>query len=141
MIANTKDRAGAHFAPEADRRSGLVCLLTGALLLLAGCSKSGVDQALDSDANGYVCLACKARFYTDRKIFPTRCPDCKKPDIEEALGFVCQADQCVMIGPRGQRSAKCEKCGNFTTALSIPREADLKSWGAVKKTEAEVNGQ
>lgn len=110
-------------------------------MLIAGCSKSAVDQALDSDANGYVCLACKAKFYTDRKVFPTRCPDCKQPSIEAALGFVCEADQSVIIGPRGQRSAKCEKCGNPTTSLSIPREADLKSWGATKKTELEVSGQ
>ena len=100
-------RAVANSAWVADGSSVLAGVLVVALLLVAGCGKSTVDQALDSDANGYVCLACQAKFYTDRTVFPTRCPDCKKPDIEEALGFICQADQSVVIGPRGQRSAKC----------------------------------
>lgn len=138
-MTNSHKQAAANPDWVADGGPLLACALAGALLCVAGCGKSTVDQALESDANGYVCLVCQAKFYTDRTVFPTRCPDCKKPDIEEAMGFICQADQSVVIGPRGQRSAKCGKCGNPTTALSIPREADLRAWGATKKTEAEVN--
>ena len=106
----------------------------------SGCKKSQVEQALDSDANGYFCPDCKAKFYTARDIFPTQCPECKKPRVEMVLGFVCPADQHVTLAPRGKGTAVCEQCGKATSSLSIPREADLKTWGAVKRTAAEVGG-
>ena len=114
-------------------------VLLGVMLstfLLGGCGKSRVDQALDSDANGYVCLACNARFYTDRNVFPTRCPDCRKSNIEQAIGFVCTVDQQTTVGPRGRRSVACKKCGAATTGQNIPRESDFRAWGATHKTEA-----
>ena len=115
------------------------------LMLIAslggGCAKTDVDQALDSDANGYVCLSCKAKFYTARKVFATRCPDCKKQTVEQAMGFICGADKQMTIGLRSSRSVSCKQCGVNTAALAIPREADFKTWGASSKTEAEVTGQ
>ena len=119
----------------------------GVLLLIlitclgGGCKKADVDQALNSDANGYVCLSCKAKFYTARKVFATRCPDCKKQTIEQAMGFMCSTDQQMTIGSRSIRSMPCKQCGVNTAALAIPREADFKTWGASSKTEAEVTGQ
>ena len=108
--------------------------------VFAGCGKSEVDRALDSDANGYVCLKCMAKFYTERSVFPTRCPECKKPNIEQVLGYVCEADKQVTLGPRGRGAVPCSKCAKPTSRLSIPRELDFKTWGATKKTAAEVGG-
>lgn len=108
--------------------------------VLAGCGKSQVDQALDSDANGYLCLKCQAKFYTNRRVFPTRCPACKQPNIEQVMGFVCDADKQMTLGPRGRGALPCEKCGKPASALALPRERDLKAWGAALKSEAEVTG-
>ena len=108
--------------------------------MFGGCGKSHVDEALSSDANGYLCLKCQAKFYTERTVFPTRCPQCKKPNIEEVMGFVCEADKQMTLGPRGRGAVACSKCGKMTMALALPRASDLKSWGAAKKTEAEVTG-
>ena len=116
----------------------LVCCLLAAVL--AGCSKSEVDQALDSDANGYLCGKCQAKFYTDRELFPSHCPECRNPQVEMVLGFVCADDSFVTMAARGRGSAKCGKCGKTVTAISLPREADLKAWGASKKTSKEVDG-
>lgn len=108
--------------------------------LLTGCGDAEVNSALDSDANGYVCLGCKAQFYTDRTVFPTRCPDCKKQNFEQAIGYVCAADKHTTIGPRGRGGMACKQCGAITTGLSIPREAELKAWGATHRAEPEVTG-
>ena len=118
-------------------------MLAASLLLaiLAGCGKSAVDQALDADANGYLCLKCQTKFYTARRVFPTHCPVCKKPNIEEVMGFVCEADKQMTLGPRSRGSLACEKCGKRTSALALPRKRDLKAWGATLKTEAEGTGQ
>jgi hypothetical protein len=108
--------------------------------VFGGCGKSQVDEALSSDANGYYCLKCQSKFYTERTVFPTRCPQCKKTNIEQVMGFVCDADKQMTLGPRGRGAVPCSKCGKMTMALALPRENDMKSWGAVKKTEAEVTG-
>lgn len=119
---------------------GVVAGLLGLAILLSGCGRTdSVDAALDSDANGYLCMACQTKFYTDRKVFPTKCPSCKKLNIEQAILFICQADKQVNIGPRSVRSMPCQKCSNPATGLGIPRETDLKAWGALHKSEAEVN--
>lgn len=107
---------------------------------IAGCGRSQADKALDSDANGYVCLACNAKFYTDREVFASFCPACKKPNVEQVLGFVCPVDKHVTMGTRVRGAVACEKCGKGTTAISIPRENELKSWGAAKKQAADVGG-
>jgi len=116
----------------------------GPLLLamfLAGCEDKQVSQALDSDANGFLCPNCATKFYTSREIFPGHCPKCKQPNIQQVLGFVCPVDQHVTIAARGRGSCPCEKCGKFTSAISIPREKDLVAWGAPKMTAEEVGGQ
>lgn len=114
-------------------------LLVVAALFVAGCGKNDVDAAFDSEANGYICMDCKAKFYTDRKVFPTKCPDCKKPNIQQAVMFVCQDDKQANLGPRSVRSVPCQKCGKPATGLGIPKEVDLKAWGASHKSAAEVN--
>lgn len=119
-----------------------VTILFAAALLLftAGCKDDKIEKALESDANGYVCQKCTAKFYTSRDIFPAHCPQCRKPDIEQAIGFACPADQHVTVAARSRGARRCEKCGGPTSGISIPREADLKAWGATKKTAAEVGG-
>lgn len=120
--------------------SGLVLLIaTGFLGLGSGCKKNQIDSALNSDANGFVCSKCSAKFYLPSDIFPGHCPQCKAPDLEMVMGYVCGVDNHTTIAPRNKRGGTCEKCGKVTTVLSLPREADLKAWGAVKRTNAEVN--
>jgi hypothetical protein len=118
-----------------------VLLATAALaVLLAGCGGNSADKALDSNANGYVCTACDGKFYTDRDVFATRCPSCRKRNVEQVLGFVCSHDKEVTIATRGRGAVACQKCGRGTSAIVIPREADLQAWGADKRTAAEVGG-
>jgi len=118
----------------------VLALLFALSLALVGCGKNAAEQALDSDANGYLCLACETRFYTDREVFATRCPSCGKPKVDQVLGFVCPADKHVTLATRGRGAMACEKCGKGTSAVSIPREQEFKAWGAVKKSGAEVGG-
>lgn len=108
--------------------------------MLAGCGPNSAEKALDSDANGYVCTACDGKFYTDREVFATRCPACGKRNVEQVLGFVCAEDKEVTMGTRGRGAMACQKCGRGTTAITIPREADLQAWGADKRSAAEVGG-
>lgn len=106
----------------------------------AGCGKSVSDVALDSDANGYVCRDCNSKFYTERTVFPTRCPDCKKKNIEQVVGFICEADKQITVEGRSRRSTKCKQCGAVLAGMAMPKKVDLTSWGATLKTEAEVTG-
>jgi len=113
-----------------------------AVLLLAfcfsGCTKQKVDAALDSDANGYICSKCSEKFYTSRDVFANVCPKCKDADIQQVVGYYCEKDKQATLGPRGRGARRCEKCGNATTGMIVPKESDFKAWGAAKKTAAEV---
>jgi hypothetical protein len=118
-------------------------LLAGLILWVgltfgAGCGKSKIDQALESDANGYLCRACKTKFYTDRQVFANHCPNCKAPEVMQLVGFVCPDDNQVTISTRGAGFGTCEKCRKPVSGLKIPSEADLKTWGAEKKAKADV---
>ena len=108
--------------------------------LVAGCGRNEVDQALNPDANGYSCRKCQAKFYTEREVFATRCPECKESAPQLVMAFVCAHDQQVTLATRGKGSVMCTKCGKPAANPSIPREADFKAWGAVKRTAAEVGG-
>ena len=111
---------------------GLACVL---LVLLAGCGKD-VD---DSDANGYLCRKCNLKFCTDREVFAEHCPGCKGSDIPPVVAYVCDKDGHTTVTPRGP-SVVCEKCRAPLTAIKLPRENELKAWGAARKTKAEVCG-
>src|SRR5207344_2621523 len=93
-----------------------------------------IDRAFDSDANGYLCPGCTTKFYTERAVFPTHCPQCKKPKVEMVMGFVCPDDKHVSVAPRGRGTIACEQCKKPVSDVSILREVDLKTWGAVKKS-------
>jgi Zn finger protein HypA/HybF involved in hydrogenase expression len=108
------------------------------LSMLPGCGPGKADRALDSDVNGYYCSKCKAKFYTDRNVFAYFCAACKDPAVETVEGIVCPDDKHVTYRARGRGSRACEQCGKPSSAIIIPREAELKAWGAVKKSAAEV---
>jgi hypothetical protein len=114
------------------------CFLLVLGLTVTGCGKSGVEQGLKSDANGFLCLACKSRFYTEGAVFANCCPECKKGDIEMVVGFQCSGDQHVTFAPRGKGFTRCEKCQKSASGLVIPSEKELKDWGAAKKSAADV---
>jgi ribosomal protein L40E len=93
-------------------------------------------DASDSDANGYVCLKCGAKLYTDRSVFiGPKCPKCQEDTLVEVVGYRCGKDQFVTIRPaRGDsRGVICEKCqASLANAMFLPRAKDLQAWGAAK---------
>lgn len=112
--------------------------LTGMLLLALGlgvwgCGPRRDHSALDPDANGFVCLDCKTKFYTSRKIYANHCPSCQNMNIEFVMGYVCPADGAVSYGPRGRGAMPCQQCGKVTRNLSMPSEEELKGWGAMRQ--------
>ena len=114
-------------------------LLTGMLalgLMVAGCKKDAAREASDSDANGYVCLKCSARLYTDRSVFiGPNCPKCQQDTLIEVVGYICPKDGHLTIRARaGDRQAApvCESCQGPLGGMRLPREKDLKAWGATK---------
>lgn len=121
------------------RRAGWLAVVVG-LSFLAGCSGDPSAKALETDANGYLCQGCKSKFYTDRKVFADACPNCKSMQLAQVVGFVCPTDGHMTVAPRASGFMACEKCGKTTSGLAIPRESDLKAWGAPKKSKAEVGG-
>jgi len=130
--------------PMSSRRTNLKRFVSGicfsvCLLLAAGCGKSAVDRALESDARGYFCPGCKSKFFTEYAVIADVCPQCKNNDILEVVGFVCPADRHTTLAPRGRGAASCEKCGKPSSSLKLPNEAELKNWGASRKSRADVS--
>lgn len=107
---------------------------------LTGCGKREAARALDSDANGYICIDCSQKFYTSRDVFASFCPKCKKPNVDEVLGYVCQQDKTTVLGSRARGSRTCPQCQRPISAVIIPRESDLKAWGAAEFKAADVGG-
>jgi DNA-directed RNA polymerase subunit RPC12/RpoP len=110
--------------------------LTILALLLLGCKKDVAHEASDSDANGYICLGCGAKLYSERTDFlGPRCPNCKQDKLVEVVGFRCPKDEHLTMQPRSgarQEAAVCEVCKAHLGGMSLPREHDLKTWGAQK---------
>lgn len=117
-------------------------LLWGLLLLgllgFSGCFKSESEAALETDANGYLCQNCRAKFFTERAVFADICPNCKSLQLSQVVGFACRDDGFVTVAARGAGFVSCEKCRKPVSSLVIPREEDLKAWGAPKKSRTEV---
>lgn len=103
---------------------------------LTACKKDASFSALETDANGYVCLKCGAKFYTERTVFlGPQCPQCKESALTQTVGYYCEKDQHVTIrASEGDRQgAICEKCqAHLVNAMKAPREKDYKAWGATK---------
>ena len=88
------------------RQAAIFCAVVLAFL---GCGKTSVDRALESDARGYFCPSCQARFYTAFDVIANVCPQCKTNDILEVVGYVCAGGH-VTLAPRG-RGVRCGQCG------------------------------
>jgi hypothetical protein len=121
-------------------KSSSICLtafLMSAMLLI-GCSGRKTAASMESDANGYQCDQCNLKFYTDHDVFAGVCPACKPGTPFSVVGYVCPKDNHMTILRQG-RAGICEQCKGPVTGFLLPRESDLKAWGAVKKTKAEVS--
>ena len=125
-------------SPVNPRQMLLLGLLLLGLIGLSGCFKSESEAALETDANGYLCQSCRAKFYTERAVFADICPNCKSLQLAQVVGFACQDDGFVTVAARGAGFVACEKCRKHVSSLVIPREEALKAWGAPKKTRTEV---
>ena len=124
-------------APRLNRRQALsFLLLSTAGLALAGCKKDVAEEASDSDANGYLCLDCGVKLYTDRSVFiGPKCPKCQKDHLMEVVGYWCEKCKHLTLRARaGDRmgSPICDKCQAPVSAMRLPREKDLVAWGATK---------
>lgn len=121
---------------SSDRSAFLTLALLACVLIGASCKKDLAEEASDSDANGYVCLACGAKLYSARSEFlGPQCPKCSQPKLVEVIGFRCPKDQHVTIQGRSngrQEAAVCDVCKTPLSGLSMPREKELKAWGAQK---------
>ena len=110
--------------------------LTIASCVVTSCKKDAAFDALDTDANGYLCLKCGAKVYTDRKVFlGPKCPQCKQDTLTQAVGYYCEKDKHLTIRARegDRQGAICEKCqAPLINAMKAPQEKDLKAWGATK---------
>jgi hypothetical protein len=130
--------AGALFFMK--RRFRIVGLLQAALmaLLLAGCSKDPGMDAIETDANGYFCQKCRAKMFTDRKVFLEKCPKCQADLVAEVVGYRCGKDQHLTLRPKvpgPEGAAVCEQCNaSLKHALVQPKKNDLAIWGATKVT-------
>ena len=96
-------------------------------------------QSIETDAHGYLCLQCGAKYYTEQKVFlESKCPKCQQDTLSDVTGYWCEKDKYLTIRPtvRGPAGAAiCEKCKqSLKGAMVSPREKDLLAWGAAKTT-------
>jgi hypothetical protein len=111
--------------------------LTVVSLLITGCSKDAAMQSIETDAHGYACRQCGAKFYTEQKVFlESKCPKCQQQTLDDVTGYWCEKDKHLTIRPRVSGpagAAVCEKCGSpLKNAMVSPKEKDLLAWGATK---------
>jgi hypothetical protein len=108
--------------------------LAALLLCLAGCKKDTSRDAIETDANGYLCLKCGAKLYTDRSVFiGPKCPQCKADTLMQAVGYYCEKDKHLTIRAGDRQGSACEICNQtLVNSMKVPREKDLKGWGATK---------
>jgi DNA-directed RNA polymerase subunit RPC12/RpoP len=125
--------------PEGGHVAAALLALGATLLFLAGgCSKDPALDAIETDANGYFCLKCQAKLYTERKVFLENCPRCGENALVNVVGYWCEKDHHLTLRPQvsgPQGAAVCETCGApLKNAMVSPREKDLRAWGAAKTT-------
>jgi hypothetical protein len=118
-------------------------LLALAAFLIGGCSKDAGMAVIETDAHGYLCQQCRAKFYTERKVFlESKCPKCQQDTLSDVTGYWCEKDHHLTIRPRvsGPEGASvCETCGmHLKNAMVSPREKDLLAWGATKTAPAQA---
>jgi hypothetical protein len=126
--------------PSRTERQPAVGLLVVCLFVIlfgaTACKKDAALQAMDTDANGYVCLKCGVKLYTDRSVFiGPKCPKCQEESLMDVVGYYCEKDRHLTIrARRGDPHGEiCEQCQQpLANAMRSPREKDLKAWGATK---------
>lgn len=115
---------------------GLLLCLVALALLAAACKKNVAAEAIDSDANGYLCVKCGAKVYTDRKVFiGPQCPKCQQETLKDVVAYECPKDHHLTMRPSGGPSQvpPCEQCqGSLANTMRLPHEKDLQAWGATK---------
>jgi DNA-directed RNA polymerase subunit RPC12/RpoP len=121
--------------PNVGWRTAAFCLAV-LVASLTACRKDAGVAAIETDANGYLCLKCGAKFYTERTVFMgPKCPQCNQNTLTQTVGYYCDKDQHLTIrASEGDRQgAVCEKCqARLVNAMKSPRERDYKAWGATK---------
>ena len=76
----------------------VVLCMTAAVV---SCTKDAATEASESDANGYLCLKCGAKFYTARSVFlRSKCPKCQQDGLVEVVGYTCPKDNRVTLRGR-----------------------------------------
>ena len=115
-------------------RAGIAVLAFA--LVVSGCRKDAALEGIQTDANGYICLKCGVKLYTDRSVFiGPKCPKCSEDQLMPVTGYYCEKDQHLTIrAARGDRhGAVCEKCqAALPNAMRTPKRKDLEAWGATK---------
>jgi len=130
--------AAARFFPTGLKPcwTGVVLCLAALALMATACKKDVAMEAIDSDANGYLCLKCGAKLYTARTVFiGPQCPKCQQQSLMDATGYYCEKDHHLTIRPSRQdpQPVVCDVCkAPLVNAMRLPREKDLKAWGATK---------
>jgi DNA-directed RNA polymerase subunit RPC12/RpoP len=116
-------------------RTAVLCLAVLAASL-TGCTKDPGVAAIETDANGFLCLKCGAKFYTDRSVFiGPKCPQCNENTLNQTVGYYCEKDQHLTIraSENDRQGPVCEKCqARLVNAMKSPHEKDYKAWGATK---------
>ncbi len=106
-------------------------------MLVSSCKREAGLDAMDSDANGYLCLKCGVKLYTPRAVFiGPKCPKCQEDSLMPVTGYYCEKDKHLTIRPqRGDtRNPVCEVCqAPLVNAMRTPRESELKTWGATRQ--------
>jgi hypothetical protein len=130
------NHAAAHFGDLGARSTALLLSLILLSLCAPACKKEPAIDAMQTDANGYLCLKCGVKLYTDRSVFiGPQCPKCQQESLMDVVGYECDKDHHLTIRPRrGDRQPlACDQCrGPLANGLRSPREKDLKAWGATK---------
>ena len=138
-----RDHNQAVLATGRCRRAGLtpnwglvVVWLAAFSLVATACRKDAALEAMESNANGYLCLKCGVKLFTDRTVFiGPKCPKCQEDALMDVVGYYCEKDHHLTIRPRrgDRQGAVCDKCQQpLANAMRSPREKDLKAWGATK---------
>jgi hypothetical protein len=120
-------------------RAFLFCAALFGILVFAGCEPGPKNYSVDF--NAYACSGCNGRFYTPGTVHAQQCPSCESYAIEDAVAYVCPADNTRTMSVRSGEGGICKQCRRRVSASSFPTEAELTEWGAVKKTKAEVGAR
>ena len=133
------NRCHRFLLPSRSVANFLPALMTLALVgfLMGGCSKDPRMASIETDAHGYHCQKCGAKFYTGRKVFlESKCPKCQQDALVDVIGYMCLKDNHLTIRPRvpsPEGAAICEVCRMYLKDATVsPREKDLLAWGATK---------